>query len=246
MCGDVAEGETLILGGMTPEKELGIFKQTKGPTSFNFWKLGIDPRVALFCRTAIDLTGKQTEPGGIPKPSMDRDGDMSDNQQLQFGMKKMKEKEGYYVVDSPNSKLLTGFSEELNSDDVKLQVQWNKTRLGWATISVVSMTGNGFDPAKAGSEPIRILVTATGLMQNTDMVLEKLDGTKITVGNRWGKEPVLCEGIPLSLRFDKAKSLTCYPLDENGNRRDVIKTNGNTVELGPQYKTIWYELELRQ
>jgi len=70
-------------------------------------------------------------------------------------------------------------------------------------------------------------------------------GDKITVGNRWGNEPVLCEGIPFSLCFEKAKSLKCFPFDEDGNRRTEIKTDGNEVELGPQYKTVWYEIELR-
>jgi hypothetical protein len=110
---------------------------------------------------------------------------------------------------------------------------------------MVSMNGNGFDTAKSGSKPIRILVAATGLTQNSGMTIEQLDGTKITYGNRIGNEPVLCEGIPFSLQFTKARNLHCYPLDESGSRRKEMATEGNSVKFGPEYKTLWYEVELQ-
>ncbi len=245
--GDVAEGKTLILGGMDPAKELEIFQREKGTWSFSFKGIGLDPRLALLCRTALDLSGKQTDNISIPSLSNDV-GLESETHELAAFMPS-DDRGGFYMVDSPNSKLLTGFYNTLPrsakaTQDNNVQLEVGKTRLGWATISMVSMNGNGFDPAKADGKPIRVLVTATGLMQNTDMNIEKLDGDKITVGNRWGKEPVLCEGIPLTVGFEKAKSLKCFPLDENGNRREELKTDGNTAKLGPEYKTIWYEIEV--
>lgn len=120
-----------------------------------------------------------------------------------------------------------------------------KTRLGWKTVSLVSIDGNGFDPTRSGGKPIRILLTATGLMQNTDMQLEERSGNNITFGNRWGKEPVLCEGIPMKVEFlNNAKSVKCYALDESGNRREEVPVDGNKIALKPEYKTLWYEITL--
>jgi len=253
--GDVAEGKTLILGGMDSSKELEIFKREKGTSRFNFRGIGIDPQLALEYRTALDLSGTTSVLPNVGSGHIKAEG----GQLIAFTP--FAQWKAGYCVNTPNSKLYTGFplltnsrisNGELRTDypgivfeDVHLDVLWDRTRLGWATISMVSMNANGFDPAKAGAKPIRVLVTATGLMQNTDMTIEPLDGDKITVGNRWGKEPVLCEGIPFDLRVEKATSLKCYPLDENGNRREEIKTEGKTVRLGPAYKTIWYEVEIR-
>ena len=82
-------------------------------------------------------------------------------------------------------------------------------------------------------------------MQNTDYEMEFLSGNYVTHGNRIGNEPVLCEGIPFSLQFVKANEVRCYPLDESGNLREAIQTDGNSVVLSPEYKTVWYEIEVR-
>jgi len=240
--GDVAEGKTVILGGMDAVKELELFKHGK---RFNFQGIGLDPRLGLLHRTALDLTGEQTDK--IPEIPIRQSGRVftysSDTEQLSAVMEL--KNGGNYTVNTPNSKLFTGFQTDDTVSLKDVSIKCGKTRLNWATIAIVSMNGNNFDPATANGKPIRILVTATGQMLNTDMVIEQLGRNRITVGSRWGKEPVLCEGIPFSLRFEKAKALKCFPLDEDGNRRDEIKSDGNTVELGPQYKTVWYEIELR-
>jgi hypothetical protein len=140
--------------------------------------------------------------------------------------------------------LFTGFGKDGDKFDLGgVELTLGKTRLNWATVSLVSMDGNGFDPT-AAQKPIRILAAATGFMQNSDMTLENLSNDRITYGNRNGKEPVLCEGIPFTLKFAKGKEVRCYPLDESGNRRAAIKTKGNNVVLGPEYKTVWYEIEV--
>jgi hypothetical protein len=256
--GDVAEGETLILGGMDAAKEMEIFKRIKTPHHFNFRGLGIDPKTALSYRTAIDVTGKQTKkiPDIISESSYGITSYASETGQLLALMSK-EENKSRYIVNTPNTKVFTGFfpDEEKRGADGKsedyfddLNIEdFGKTRLGWATISIVSVNGNGFDPAKAGGEPVRVLVTATGWMQNTDMAIEYLDDENFTLRNPdgWGKGPTLCEGIPFTLRFYGAKSLKCFSLDENGNRREEITTESNEVCFAPRYKTLWYEIEIK-
>jgi len=82
-------------------------------------------------------------------------------------------------------------------------------------------------------------------MQNTNMPLKHLVGNLVTYGNNPGDEPVLCEGIPFTLQFANAKELHCYPLDESGNRQAAVAAENNSVRLGPEYTTLWYEIEVK-
>jgi len=240
--GDVSESESLVLGRLDAATELAIFQRTAGPWNFNFSGIGLDPRLALFHRTGLDMSGE----------NYTRDIPDVPNEIIAMGNEMVWIPSHYdlgrsFMVTSPNTKVFTGFiaaeGAQYGLIDVRLAI--GKTRLNWATISLTSINGNGFDPAQAGDKPIRILVAATGLMQNTDYEPEFLPGNYITHGNRIGNAPVLVEGIPFSLQFTNATEVRAYPLDESGNRRTAIQTNGNSVVLGPEYKTVWYEIELR-
>ena len=86
-------------------------------------------------------------------------------------------------------------------------------------------------------------------MQNQDAKLEHLGDNRVTLGDHWGKEPVLCEGIPATITLPvPAERVKCYPLDESGNRRAAIPVGQREgtaqVELDPQHKTVWYEVEI--
>jgi hypothetical protein len=126
--------------------------------------------------------------------------------------------------------------------DVKLRI--GKTRMDWATVSMVVINGEGF------AKPGRILIAATGWEQNSDAKLEELGGNRVTLRNRWGRDPILCEGIlaEISLPVGPEK-VKFYPLDESGNRRAaaaVSSSDGKAlVTLGPKHKTLWYEVEIR-
>ena len=240
--GDVQEGESLVLGKFDSSTELELFKRQTGPWNFNFSGIGLDPRLTLLHKTALDVTGEHTvQPQQVPEvpDAITRFG----RGFMWFGTRNDSER-GMGVF-TENTRLFTGFGgNRIGFGFIDVIMRVGETRLNWATISMVSINGNGFDPAKAQNKPIRILVAATGLMQNTDMPLEFLDGNRVTYGNRNGSDPVLCEGIPFSLQFRAAKEIRVYPLDESGNRREMIKTEGNSVELGPEYKTLWYEVEV--
>lgn len=150
---------------------------------------------------------------------------------------------GYYTVDTVRSKLFTGFvrGRRFSLGNVTLQI--GPTRLDWATISMTAIDGKGFD------QPGRILIAATGVVQNRDADLQRLDGNKATLQNHWGSEPVLCEGIPAKITLPiKARQVQCYPLDELGNRREAIPVtqvdDRAQIEIGPECRTVWYEVEI--
>ena len=242
--GDVAEAESLVLGQFDVATELALFKRQVGPWNFNFGGIGLDPKLALFHRTALDVSGENLDRKLPVVPN-----NLTEN--ITFGsemhwLPSINDLGRKFLVKSANTKLFTGFSrdgEKYDLDGVELTI--GKTRLNWATISLVSMNGNGFDPAEAQDKPIRILVAATGLMQNTNYEMEFLPNNYVTHGNRIGDEPVLCEGIPFTLQFAKAKEVHCYPLDESGNRRSAIQNEGNNVIMSPEHKTVWYEIEVQ-
>ena len=63
-----------------------------------------------------------------------------------------------------------------------------------------------------------------------------------------GEAPALCEGIPLALDLANLSPdrVRAYPLNEAGDRLDPVFAEGTEtgcrLSLGPQYKTLWYEL----
>ena len=81
------------------------------------------------------------------------------------------------------------------------------------------------------------------------MELEKVSGNKVTAAE-WGKAPVMVEGIPATITLPSKSARTkCFALNPNGDRvKEVpVENNGNgcQIAIGPQYKTIWYEIEVK-
>ena len=150
---------------------------------------------------------------------------------------------GYFTVNTPRTKLFTGFVRGRTFPLGNVILKIGPTRLDWATISISVIDGQGFD------RPGRVLIAATGWMQNQNAKLEHLSDHRITLRHQWGQEPVLCEGIPaattLPVPVERAKF---FPLDEAGNRREAIPVGSNEnralVELDPRRQTVWYEVEI--
>jgi hypothetical protein len=150
---------------------------------------------------------------------------------------------GFYTVDSPRTKLFTGFvrGRTFALGDVTLKIA--KTRLDWATVSLTVIDGRGF------GQPGRILIAATGFVQNTDAKLERLGEHRVTTRDQWGDGPILCEGVRATVTLPVASDrVKCYPLDEAGNRRQAIAVGSaddlTNVELDPKHRTLWYEVDI--
>jgi len=152
----------------------------------------------------------------------------------------------YLAVNAPNAKLFTGFPKEraIALGDVTLAV--GKTRLDWATVSLVSRNATGFGEK---GKPASILLAATGDAGNAGRVVKQVDATHLTLTDR-GHAPMMAEGISatLSLPSDPVKT-KCYALDPHGDRMadvPVGKTaTGSKIVIGPEYKTVWYEIEVK-
>jgi hypothetical protein len=111
---------------------------------------------------------------------------------------------------------------------------------GWCAITVTAR-----DDAPA---PRRWLITATGHAENTEMVWKFPD--KSSVGRRWGKAPSVVEGVPARVSFPAlAARVAAWSLDERGHRRQPMPVGSNAksqaeLAIGPQWKTLWYEVQI--
>ncbi|MDO4569934.1 MAG: carbohydrate binding domain-containing protein [Planctomycetia bacterium] len=165
-------------------------------------------------------------------------------------------KKSFYQVDSPNTKIFTGFIQgKTFSYDDGTELKFGETLLDWATVSLTRVDTN------------RWLLAATGVMRNTDCKLgeydpveikdtpndqlETLFGKQISFCKTRGKAPLLCEGIPALVKFPAPESVVVkyYPLDGNGRRLQEMtaqRKDENFVEilLSPECKTLWYEIEV--
>jgi hypothetical protein len=207
---------------------------------------GVPALVALERRLALAV--EQDAPGGSPRvepsaPPQPGPVVSSDTGQLSWDLSGPGK--GVVLVDSPRSKAMIGYGggRLFNLSGVTLAP--GETRQdGWAAISLTAMDGSDF------SSPGRILLTATGYVENAGMRWEALSENRITVRDRWGSGPPLVEGIPARIQLPVSHDqVHAYALDQSGERRQplpVLKREAghSMIEIGPQYLTLWYEIEI--
>jgi hypothetical protein len=205
---------------------------------------GFDARLALLHKTAVDLTGQHaTEPSAVAKPErkvlVSDTGELTWNTELPGA--------AYWTVDTANTKAFSGFprGRTIKLGEVTLAI--GKTRLDWATVSLVSRRATGFGES---GRPANVLVAATGLVANQGMVIDQVNAEEITLHDKWGTGTVLAEGIPatIALPSDPAKT-RCFALDPSGNRKQDVPVEkaehgGSKITIGPAYQTVWYEIDL--
>jgi hypothetical protein len=147
------------------------------------------------------------------------------------------------LVKAPRSKALIGAADERAfklGDGV--EVTPGKTMQDWSAITLTVLDGEGF------KAPARILVTATGYVQNTGMVWK--DDKHDSVGSDWGHAPALAEGIPaaITLPLEAGATMRAWALDGCGQRGEEVPVKSAagraTIAIGPEFKTLWYEIEL--
>jgi len=238
--GDAAPARKTLAAGLSPETEREKLHETLNVWALTADNLGLDPRLSLLHGMALDLGG-QTTPD-VPEVPDDATAFVSDTGQLRWDVSQPGA--AYFIADTPRTKLFTGFVRDRTFElgDVKLKI--GRTRLDWATISMTSIDGDSFQ------DPGRILIAATGWVQNQGAQLEELGADRVTLGNNWGTEPVLCEGIPAAILLPVAAGrVHFYPLDESGHRRPAVPCTEHdgkaTVVLDPKHETVWYEVQIR-
>ncbi len=244
--GDVQEAKTTLVGAIDYATYLDRLARTRA-IGASIESVGFDSRLSLIHKTAVDLTGELgTDAGAVEKIADDQKVFVSETGELTWNVEQPGA--GYFTVNSPNTKLFTGFSKgrTIALGDVTLSI--GKTRLDWATVSLVSRNATGFGES---NRPANLLLASTGVLQNQGMTIEEVSDTHITIPGDWGEGPVCVEGIPavVTLPADPAK-VHCFALDPRGDRKKKIRVEkaergGTRLVLSPDYETVWYEIDIR-
>lgn len=241
--GDVQEAKEAVVASTSPAACREKLIATRS-NAFGIGSLGHDPRLVAIHKTAVAFTNGNEAPAEAKKLPADQKVFVSDTGEITWNSEKPAA--AYLAVNTPHAKLFTGFPEGRTIDLGSVKLAIGKSRLNWATLSLVSRQATGFGEK---GEPASILLAATGDAGNAGRVVQQLDGKRITLTSRGGP-PVLVEGIPavLTLPADPSK-VRCYALDPHGDRKGdvpVEKAEGGTkIAIGPQYQTVWYEIEVR-
>jgi len=229
--GDVATAKQEVSVGITlDDLKLQTIRGAKRETAAA--EKGATWRDAFTHRLSVAL-GSKTAPKFQPT---DQTVVVSDTEELTYDA--TKKDAAVLVVNSPRSKAVIGFGAGKTFDLGELVLKPGQTmQQGFSVITASVVSGSGFC-----SKGAKILLTATGYVENTGM---GWNANKSSVGDQWGNSPVLCEGIPFELVL-KTKSAKAWALDPRGQRAVEIspeETDGGiALKLGPQYKTLWYEV----
>ncbi len=242
--GDVAPARAVVLAPVSAQGERNKLHAVRTAWRLNAGEFGPDAKQSLLHGLAMDLgKGKAFAPAIQPAPiAKGAARFVSDSGELCWDASQPGA--GYFTVNTPRSKLFTGFVRGRSFDLGGVGLKIGATRLDWATISLLCRDGAGFD------RPGRILIAATGVAQNQGAKLQHLGDDKATLGNQWGKEPVMCEGIAAEVLLPVAADrVRFYPLDESGQRRAAVPVEAREgkalFRLGPEHRTVWYEVEVR-
>ena len=241
--GDVSEARQTVTGALAFSDYFDRLVG-HGAVAAGISSAGLDGELALVHKTAMDFSGGSgTDAAAVAKP----DGKIVASDTGELVWNRELPGKAYWTVNTPNTKLFSGFPEgrEIALGGVKLAL--GATRLGWATVSLTSRRATGFGERGAAAT---LLLAATGVTENEGTLLEAAgDGNSVALGDRmnWGDGTVLAEGIPavVTLPSDPART-TCYALDERGERKAEVPVakapGGCRIEIGPQYRTVWYEI----
>jgi hypothetical protein len=235
--GDVSEAHASVAVALSAKAEREKLHATMDAWTLTADQLGVDSRHAHGHALALDTEGTEhVVPTGF---DVNAKRFASDTGELVWDV--TEDGAGTFLVDSARSKLFTGFVRERTFKLGEVSLRIGKTRLDWATVSMTLVEGHAFDG------PCRMLIAATGWLQNTGMQLQDLGGERVTLSDQWGGAPVLCEGIPAEITLPVGSGrVTLYPLDESGDRREAVsaETRDGEVQLmlSPKHRTLWYEV----
>ena len=142
-----------------------------------------------------------------------------------------------YLAVSPNAQSIVGY------------IGGQIVTLGRNTLAFPAF-GNNFAAAtltamdqKPLTRSRKMLLTLAGKVENQDM---GWNADRTSVGNKWGHGPTVAEGIPATVTLKTNAARHVWALDGMGKRvGDVPVTYANgtlTFTVGPQFKTLWYEV----
>lgn len=236
--GDVKPAVTETVVGIS--QEAAIRQSRLSGTRVGGHEFGLSPLASLRQRVAVRLTEDASSvPAGRSSEKLGAEPVVSDTKELMW--KPVNGTKSIFTLETEKSRALLGFSDGKTATLGALVVQPANNLLGWSVLALAAMTGEGMDM------PGRYLLVACGKAENTGM---KWKDAKMNSLKSWGDAPSLVEGIEAAFRWRlPAKTVKVWALDEKGAKREEVTVNTDsggwhTFAIGPQYRTIWYEVEV--
>ena len=242
--GDVAESRKPLAVNLTCDALMERLVSTRCKSFVQGVEAGSNGKVptstGLSRAIAIDLEGKSPEPEKVELPLRI----VSDTGELVWD--NTEKDAGVWTVNTPNTKVFSGFPNGRKFDLGGVKIDIGETKLGWATISLVSHDATGFGESGRSA---RILLTATGLCHNGGAKFTHHKNNMISCrGEDWGSGKTVNEGIPAKVTMpSKATATKCWALDERGERKAEVPVEADAdglalIRIDPKYKTVWYEI----
>lgn len=235
---DLAPAQTEFTMKLTPDRELDLLLNTWAWGVFSSSQLGVPGKLAFTSRlsTAVgeNAEGLSTAPAGPSGSDL-----VSDTGELRWNLSQAGK--GLVTYNTKRSKGLVGFADGTAVDLGGVTVRPGATRLGWCTLGVTLKRGETF------TNDCSALIIASGWWENTAQVWKTAE--KNSVGNQWGKAPVLTEVVPFELTIPVGTNhVRVWALDPQGQRTSQLPVSGNsastTLVVPANAGTIWYELEV--
>jgi hypothetical protein len=144
-----------------------------------------------------------------------------------------------FTADSPHSKLVVGLlgGQKVALDGWRVEVTGKPP-----AFAALALTAKEDRPIARSRS---LLLTAVGRVENRGMTW---NADRTSVGKQWGEGPSLAEGVSATIKLDTpASKATVHALDGTGKRRKQVDTRLAdgvlTFTIGPEHKTLWYEIE---
>ncbi len=144
---------------------------------------------------------------------------------------------GKYQAVSPNVSTVVGY---VGGETVTLgssTLTFPKFGNNFAAVTLTPTDGKTLAASR------RLLLTLAGKVENQGMVW---NADRTSVSDQWGHGPTVAEGIPATVTLKTSAARRVWALDGTGKRVQPVPAayagEDLTFTVGPQYKTLWYEV----
>lgn len=228
--GDVATPQIRSKVGVSTEAALETTR-LGGPV-FSGEAFGLSREAFFHHPVSVSVDGKGELAHWEEKGRMTDDGSL-------LWVTRPEQQNGYVLVNTEKTKGIIGSAAGRRFGFDTIAITPGQTRSGSAVILMTEM-----EPSKGFWKPTprRFLISATADTQNAGMRWH----TPTSVGRDWGHAPSLVEGVRAVIEFRREKDRATprvWALDSKGQRKEEIPLHDNALEIGPQYQTLWYEVE---
>lgn len=261
--GDLKPANHLISAELSGEREKELIAKGKARA----WNLpdgsylGIQSATPLVHRTALIVEGYVQPADRLSSQEVSIAGSLyrSDTGEIVWDI--TNRDNGVLLVNTSRSAVVLGFGAGKTFDLGSIVIAPEKTLLdGFSAITLSVIKGESF------AQWNTLLLVVAGYTANTNMrVSEYQSGTLIAVATpsltemrrfnggitcagNWGEHPTLTEGVPVTVKIRISSDIVVWALDNSGKRvRQIpvsVEGNYRVFSVGPEYRTIWYEIRL--